>query len=47
VLTDFGVQIAPSTYYAARARPPSPRAIRDDQLKKEIMRVFVDNYSVK
>jgi putative transposase len=46
VLTDFGVQIAPSTYYAARARPPSPRAIRDDQLKKEIMRVFVDNYSV-
>lgn len=46
MLTDFGVQIAPSTYYAARARPPSPRAIRDDQLKKEIMRVFVDNYSV-
>jgi putative transposase len=46
VLTDFGVQIAPSTYYAARARPPSPRAIRDDQLKKEIMGVFVDNYSV-
>jgi putative transposase len=46
VLTDFGVQIAPSTYYAARARSPSPRAVRDDQLKKEIMRVFVDNYSV-
>jgi putative transposase len=46
VLTDFGVQIAPSTYYAARARPPSPRAVRDEELKKEIVRVFKENYSV-
>ena len=46
MLTDFGVQIAPSTYYAARARPPSPRAVRDEELKKEIVRVFTENYSV-
>jgi putative transposase len=46
VLTDFGVQIAPSTYYAARARPPSPRAVRDEELKKQIVRVFKENYSV-
>jgi putative transposase len=46
VLTDFGVQIAPSTYYAARDRPPSPRAVRDEELKKEIVRVFQENYSV-
>ncbi|WP_214371447.1 IS3 family transposase, partial [Pseudonocardia sp. H11422] len=46
VLTDFGAQIAPSTYYAARSRPPSRRAVRDEQLKREIMRVFEENYSV-
>jgi hypothetical protein len=46
VLTDFGVQIAPSTCYAARDRPPSPRAVRDEELKKEIVRVFEENYSV-
>ena len=46
MLTDFGVQIAPSTYYAARDRPPSPRAVRDGELKKEIVRVFKENYSV-
>jgi putative transposase len=45
VLTDFGVQIAPSTYYAARTRPLSPRAVRDEELKKEIVRVFEENYS--
>jgi putative transposase len=46
VLTDFGVQIAPSTYYAARTRPLSPRAVRDEEMKKEIVRVFKENYSV-
>ncbi len=33
-----------STYYAARSRPPSARAVRDQQLKAEITRVFEDNY---
>jgi putative transposase len=29
VLTERGVPIAPSTYHAAKARPPSDRATRD------------------
>ncbi|MGH3975353.1 MAG: IS3 family transposase [Pseudonocardiaceae bacterium] len=40
------MRIAPSTYYAAIARPPSARALRDEQLKKEIVRVYEENYSV-
>ncbi|MGH3711634.1 MAG: IS3 family transposase [Pseudonocardiaceae bacterium] len=46
VLTDVGVQIAPSTYYAAIAQSPSARAVRDEQLKKDITRVYQENYSV-
>jgi len=38
--------IAPSTYYAARSRPPSPRAVRDEYLKAEITRVWRDNMEV-
>ena len=30
------LQVAPSTYYAQRTRPPSARAVRDQQLKVEI-----------
>ena len=48
---DFGVEpicevlpIAPSTYYAARKRPPSARAVRDEQLKPEIQRVHAASY---
>lgn len=40
------LQVAPSTYYAARARPPSARAQRDAELMPEIARVFAENYSV-
>jgi putative transposase len=36
--------IAPSTYYAARARSPSHRALRDEYLKAEIRRVYDDNF---
>ncbi|WP_425309671.1 IS3 family transposase [Ammonicoccus fulvus] len=36
VLKDAGVQIAPSTYYAARKRPPSARAVRDAELVAQI-----------
>ena len=32
--------IAPSTYHAAKKRPPSPRSIRDAELKPEILRVW-------
>lgn len=40
------LEIAPSTFYAARSRPPSTRAVRDAALKPDIERVFVQNYSV-
>lgn len=40
------LQIAPSTYYAAKARPPSARAVRDDELRPEILRVFEENLAV-
>jgi putative transposase len=46
VLTEHGLKIAPSTYYAARSRPASARAVRDEQLKAEITRVWRDNFEV-
>jgi putative transposase len=46
VLSDHGCKIAPSTYYAAKARPPSARAVRDAHLKAEVMRVWKANYEV-
>ena len=39
VLTEHGLKIAPSTYYAARNRPLSPRALRDGKVLAEINRV--------
>ncbi len=49
----FGVEpicqalaIAPSTYYAARSRAASARAIRHDQLRPHISRVHADNLGV-
>ncbi len=50
---EFGVepicrvlQFAPSTYYAAKKRPPRRRRLRDVELVGEIRRVFAANYSV-
>jgi len=50
---EFGVEpicamlpIAPSTYYAALSRPPSARQLRDEELKREITRVYGENFSV-
>jgi putative transposase len=40
------LQVAPSTYYAAKKRSPSARTVRDEELKKEIQRVFDDHYGV-
>jgi putative transposase len=49
----FGVEpicqvlpIAPSSYYAAKRRLPSARALRDEELKVEIRRVHVENFGV-
>ena len=36
VLSEHGVKIAPSTYYAHKRRPVSARAVRDEQLKTTI-----------
>ena len=36
VLRDAGVQIAPSTYYDVKTRPPSARAVRDAKLVEDI-----------
>ena len=46
VLTASGIKIAPSTYYAAKTRPPSARSRRDVVLKAEIDRLHKDNYQV-
>jgi putative transposase len=46
VLTDAGVPIAPSTYYAARSRAPSARAVRDAVLGEEIETVHSTNLGV-
>jgi putative transposase len=40
------LQVAPSTYYAAKRRPPSARAVRDAELAGKIRSVFDDNYQV-
>jgi transposase InsO family protein len=37
---------SPSTFYAARTRPPSARAITDAWLTEEIERIFEANYGV-
>ena len=49
----FGVEpicqllpIAPSTYHAAKNRPPSARALRDQELKVEIARVHAEHFGV-
>ncbi len=42
VLREQGCGIAPSTYHAAKTRPPSPRAVRDAELVVEIRRVWED-----
>ena len=46
MLIEFGLQIAPSTYYAALTRPLSARAVRDEELKEMIDKIYRENYSV-
>ncbi len=40
------VGIAPSTYYAAKARPPSPWSVRDDELNILILACWESNLAV-
>jgi putative transposase len=46
VLSEHGVKIAPNTYWVARKRPPSARAIRDTELRTQIGRVWEENLFV-
>ena len=46
VLSAAGTQVAPSTYYAAKARPPSRRAVADAKHLSVIRAVQADNYGV-
>ncbi len=46
VLTEAGVQIAPSGYYAAKSRPPSARAVRDAELVEDIKTAHRANLGV-
>jgi putative transposase len=45
-LSSAELSVAPSTYYAALTRPPSARAVRDEELKVVIAKVHEDNYGV-
>jgi len=46
VLTSADVKIAPRTYYAAKTRPPSKRALSDAELRTQITRVHRENFGV-
>ncbi|ANH38192.1 Integrase core domain protein [Nocardioides dokdonensis FR1436] len=45
-LKEAGVQIAPSSYYAAKTRPPSARAVRDADLGEDIKTAHKANLGV-
>ena len=40
------LQVAPSTYYAAKSRPPSARALRDAVMMPILLALWVANYGV-
>jgi putative transposase len=42
VLSEHGIQIAPNSYYAHKKRPRSARALRDERVLAEIVRVHAD-----
>jgi len=45
-LSSASAKIAPSTYYASKARPPSPRAIRDVAMMSVLMTLWLANKKV-
>jgi putative transposase len=40
------LEIAPSSYYAARSRPPSARSLADEELKPKISAIHAENFAV-
>ena len=46
MLSEHGCGIAPNTYWTAKKRAPSKRAVRDEELEVEIQRVYDTNMFV-
>jgi putative transposase len=46
VLSEAGLQVAPSTYYEVKGRVPSARTVRDEELMVVIREVYDANYQV-
>ena len=46
MLSEHGCKIAPNTYWVAKKRPPSARALRDAELVVEMRRVYDENLFV-
>jgi putative transposase len=46
VLSAHGCKVAPSTFYAAKSRPPSQRRLRDGVMMPILMALWVANYRV-
>jgi putative transposase len=42
VLSEHDITIAPSSYYAARSRPPCARDVRDEAVLAEIIALHAD-----
>ena len=40
------LQVAPSSYYAAKTRPPSARAVHDAEISADITRIHAQHFSV-
>ncbi|MCT1865276.1 IS3 family transposase, partial [Dietzia cinnamea] len=45
-LAETSAAIAPSSYYAAKTRPPSARSVRDAELTSAITAMYEENYHV-
>lgn len=45
-LSKAGLQMPPSTYYAAKSRPASAREVRDAELRPALRALWEDNYRV-
>lgn len=46
ILREAGLQVAASTYYAAKNRAPSARAVREAELVPQLVAIHAENYGV-
>ena len=45
-MAEAGIQIAPSSYYARKARPPSARAVREAVIDERLVALHEENMGV-